>query len=134
MAARKCPYCLTSVGPIEMVTHSYNLVCRGCDRPLEISRISRNIATFVALVAATLVWYGAYNGASAHQAIGWVLPTLYSVVVFGVIAALMLMTMGDLSLKAGEDVPHAAHGDADVAHVAAHADHVDDQPAGHGTH
>jgi hypothetical protein len=131
MAARKCPYCLTSIRPVELVTHSYDLVCPGCERPLELSRISRNFATLVGLLAGLVIWYWATKGASLHQAIGWVLPTLYSLIVFGVVAALMLMTTGDLSLKQAEDLP------PHVAHVAAHADHTDDLPhhgGGHGAH
>ena len=129
MAARKCPYCLTSIRPFELVTRSYDLVCHGCDRPLEISRISRNFAILVGLLAGLVIWYWASQGASLHQAIGWVLPPLYSLIVFGVVAALILMATGDVSLKQAEDLPpHFAHGDADVAHVAAHADHTDDLP------
>jgi hypothetical protein len=127
MAARKCPYCLTSISPFELVTNSYNLVCRGCQRPLEISRISRNLAIFVGLIAGAVIWYWARNGADVHQAIGWVLPTLYSLIVFGVISALMLMATGDLSLKADEDVQHHVH--AEERHSTAADSH-----GGHGTH
>jgi hypothetical protein len=109
-----------------ILAHSYDLVCPGCGKPLEISRISRNLSVLLALIAAYFAWRGETFIAPAHHAIGWLLPVLLSVVAYGVVAPLVLVVAGDLSLRTGDHVPqaHAAtepsHGAHGGSHGAAH--------------
>jgi len=105
VAARTCPYCLTKIPATTIIAHSYDLVCPGCQRPLEISRISRNLAAFAGLVAGTGMAYAAFLESPHHQALGWVLPLIYAIVFYGVTAAIVLLLWADLSLKAE---PHEA--------------------------
>jgi hypothetical protein len=119
LAIRKCPVCLTKLSAIQVVTHSYDLVCPTDGRTLEVSRISRNISIFAGLVAGYCVWYFSSQSASNHQALGWVFPILYSIIGFGVAAPLVLMLTADLSLKtelpppeihSHEPASHGGHG------------------------
>lgn len=105
MAARMCPYCLKKLPATTVVVHSYDLVCPGCQRPLEISRISRNIAAFAGLIAGGVAWYFATGAAPSHQALGWVFPILYAIVAYGFVSVLTLLLSADLSLKSE---PHEA--------------------------
>ena len=82
-----------------MVTRSYDLVCPACGRPLEISRISRNIAAIFGLIAGAVAWYLATGESQSHQALGWVFPVLYAILAYGIVAPLALMLTADLSLK-----------------------------------
>lgn len=111
MAARTCPSCFTKIPRTTIVAHSYDLVCPGCGRPLEISRISRNLAVFVALVIATAMAYVAALRAPHHHVLGWLSPFLHAIVFYGVTAALVLIYAADLSLKAEPDVQHHARAD-----------------------
>ncbi len=99
MAARTCPYCLTKISAVTVVTRSYDLVCPGCQRPLEISRISRNIASFAGLAAGAIAWYLSTGAAPSHHALGWVFPIMYAILAFGIVAPLVLLLTADLSLK-----------------------------------
>ena len=129
MAARTCPYCLTKIPAVTIIVHSYDLVCPGCDRPVEISRISRNIAAFCGLIAGTIGAYMGYQGAiQHHHSIGFVLPVTHAVVFYGVVAAVILLLTADLSLK-GE--PHAAPSHAPGDSSSHGHDHGHDH--GHGT-
>jgi hypothetical protein len=99
VAVRTCPYSLTKISALTVVTRSYDLVCPGCQRPLEISRISRNIASFAGLVAGAIAWYLGTGASANHHALGWVFPIMYAILAFGIVAPLVLMLTADLSLK-----------------------------------
>jgi len=120
VAARTCPYCLKKISSLTIVTHSYDLTCPGCDRPLEISRISRNIASLLGLIAGTIAFYWSAGTSPEHQALGWVFPVLYAIIAFGVVSMLVLLTTADLSIKSE---PH---------HAEPHA-HATAPAGGHGT-
>jgi hypothetical protein len=114
-----CPVSLTKISAVTVVAHSYDLVCPECGRHLEVSRISRNFAMLAGLVAGYAAWYLSTQTASAHQALGWVFPILFSILAFGVVTPLVLMLTADLSLKAElpptepavlADAGHAPHG------------------------
>ena len=121
MAIRTCPVSLTKIGALEVVAHSYDLVCPGCGRHLEVSRISRNIAMLVGLIAGYAAWYFSSQSASLHQALGWVFPVLFAVVAFGIVTPIVLMLTADLSLKT--DLPPVeVHAPADAGH-GAHGSH-----------
>ena len=99
MAVRTCPYSLTKISAVTVVTRSYDLVCPGCQELLEISRISRNIAAFAGLVAGAAAWYWSTGASQSHQALGWVFPILYAILAWGIVTPLVLMLTADLSLK-----------------------------------
>jgi hypothetical protein len=105
VALLTCPYSLTKISPLTVVTRSYDLVCPACGRPLEISRISRNIAVIFGLIAGAVAWYLATGESQSHQALGWVFPVVYAILAYGIVAPLALMLTADLSLKSE---PHAA--------------------------
>ncbi len=113
MAVRTCPYSLTKIPAATVVVHSYDLVCPGCGRALEISRISRNLAVFIGLIAGAAGGYLGYlGGLQHHHSIGFVLPISHAIVFYGVVAAVVLMLTADLSLKSE---PHAhTHPPADA--------------------
>ena len=126
MAIRTCPYCQKVIPAGTVLANSYDLVCPGCGKPLEVSRISRNLSVLLALISAYFAWRAATYLAPMHGAIGWLLPVLFSVVVYGIVAPLVLVVAGDLSLRTGEHVPHAhaavepSHGGHGGSHGAAH--------------
>jgi hypothetical protein len=99
VAIRTCPYSLTKISAVSVVTRSYDLVCPGCQRPLEISRISRNIAEFAGLAAGAIAWYWGTGAAGSHQALGWVFPIMYAILAWGIVSSLVVMLTADLSLK-----------------------------------
>jgi hypothetical protein len=106
VAARMCPNCLAMVRPGEIVAHSNNLVCPGCQGPLEISGFSRNLSAVAGLAAGAIVW----RISSAHfsqeaSALGWILPIVYSYLSFNVVAPLVLILTADLQLKPAEVEP-----------------------------
>jgi len=100
MAARQCPNCLTMVPAAEIAAHSYELICPGCQRPLEISDFSRNLAAFGGLAAAALVWsFSAPRFSGDSSALAWIMPLLYSYLTFSVVAPLLLIFLADLRLS-----------------------------------
>jgi hypothetical protein len=102
----------------EIAARSYDLTCPGCQRPLEISDFSRNLASFGALAAAALVWvFAAARLAHDESVLSWVMPILYSYLTLSVVAPLLLILLADLRL--GSEAP------APVVHEA---------PAHHSSH
>lgn len=119
MAIRKCPVCLTRLSAVDVVAHSYDLVCPTDGRTLEVSRISRNLSIFAGLAAGYGVWFYSSQSAGGHQALGWVFPILFAVIAFGIVAPVILMLTADLSLKAEVAVAAAetsGHGDSGHGH------------------
>lgn len=106
MAARQCPYCLTMVPAGEIVARSYDLTCPGCQRPLEISDFSRNLAAFGGLAAAALVWcFAAARLSHDASALGWIMPVLYSYLTLSIVAPLLLVLLADLRLSSEPPAP-----------------------------
>lgn len=106
MAARQCPNCLAMVPAGKIVAYSNDLVCAGCQKPLEISDFSRNLAAFVALAAGVLVWWLASSlYAGDTSALGWVLPVVFSYFAFSIVAPIALLLLADLRIKSAEAVP-----------------------------
>jgi hypothetical protein len=101
----------------EIAARSYDLTCPGCQRPLEISDFSRNLASFGALAAAALVWVFAAARFAHDESLGWVMPILFSYLTLSVVAPLLLILLADLRL--GSEAP------APVVHEA---------PAHHSSH
>jgi hypothetical protein len=100
-----CPYSLTKIPAVTVVTRSYDLVCPSCGKPLEISRISRNIAAIFGLIAGALAWYLATGASGGHHALGWVFPIMYAILAYGIVAPVVLMLTADLSLKSEPRAP-----------------------------
>ena len=100
------------------MAYSNDLVCPGCQKPLEISDFSRNLAAFTALAVGVLVWWLASSLFSGDtSALGWVLPVVYSYFAFSIIAPIALILLADLRLKSADSVhvaselpaPHSPH-------------------------
>jgi hypothetical protein len=106
VAARQCPNCLAMIPGGKIVAYSNDLVCPGCQKRLEISDFSRNLAAFAALAAAALVWWPASaNLSNSTSALGWVLPIVYSYFAFSIVAPIALILLADLRLKSADVTP-----------------------------
>lgn len=100
MAARQCPNCMTMVPASEIAAHSYDLTCPGCQRALEISDFSRNLASFGALAVAALVWaFATARFSDDASALGWIMPLLYGYLALSIAAPLLLISLADLRLN-----------------------------------
>jgi|ERR1700730_2842328 hypothetical protein len=106
VAARQCPNCLTMVPAAAVAARSYDLTCPGCQRPLEISDFSRNLAAFGALAAAALVWrFASARFAHDTSALSWIMPILYSYLTLSIVAPLLLIFLADLRLSSEAPAP-----------------------------
>jgi ABC-type spermidine/putrescine transport system permease subunit II len=89
------------------------LVCGNCGQTLEVAGLSRQSATWFGLAAAAAsVRYSIH--ATAANPLGWAIPVVVGVVVFGIVSALALMATADLRVRVAAmeaPVPHhpAAH-------------------------
>jgi hypothetical protein len=108
VAIRKCPYCLKVAPAGAVVAHSYDLVCPGCQRPLEIAGVSRNLAIAAGLAAGAAVYYFAARKAGG-EILGWLLPLVYAFLALSIVAPLALMLTADLRLKSVEAAPAMEH-------------------------
>jgi hypothetical protein len=89
-----------------------NIECPHCQARLEVGGGSRGVATVAGLFAAWLTWRATTGGSGLMD---MVLPELYSIIVFGVVSALILMLTADLSFAPAapvETAPAAGHGHA----------------------
>jgi hypothetical protein len=118
VAIRRCPYCLTIVPAGQVVAHSNDLVCPGCNRPLEISPASRDIAEALGLAAAAIAWYAATRSWLAQTVLGWVLPIVFAFLALSIVSTLVQMFSADLRLR--EVVPQPAEVAAEAGHGAHH--------------
>lgn len=92
----------------EIASRSYDLVCPGCQRPLEISDFSRNLAVLIAFAAAALVWvFASARFSGDTSALGWIMPLLYSYLTLSIVAPLMLILLADLRQRFEEAAPIA---------------------------
>jgi hypothetical protein len=106
VAARQCPNCLAMVPAGKVAAYSNDLVCPGCQKPLEISDFSRNLAAFAALAAAFLVcWLASARFRNDASALGWVLPLVYSYFALSIVAPIALILLADLRLKSIDATP-----------------------------
>ena len=116
MAVRKCPQCLVVIPAGEALAYSNALKCPGCGRALEVADGSRHVATLAGMLAAVLVWRLTSGGQGTWA---WVLPVVYAIVAFGVIAPLALAFSADLRLKPEappEEPVVASHGSGHGGH------------------
>jgi hypothetical protein len=119
VAARQCPNCLAMIPAQKITAYSEDLSCPGCKTSLEISGLSRNLASFVGLIAGAAVWWRASEYYARHvSALGWVLSIVFGYLALSIVAPLVLMLTADLRLKSvpapgslGEATtpPHPSH-------------------------
>jgi hypothetical protein len=89
-----------------VATQSYDLVCANCQHPLGISSLSRNFATFIGLAAGAIAWWIiTLRFASRPGELGWVWPVFLAYLAASVVAALLLMLVAHLELRAGDPAP-----------------------------
>jgi apolipoprotein N-acyltransferase len=105
---RCCPICMAVVPAGKVVAHSNDLVCDGCGKPLEIASGSRNLAVVVGLVAGAISWWLGAHSAQSGSALGWTLPVVYAVLVFGAVTPAVLMLSADLRISDVSAVPQGA--------------------------
>ncbi|MGH9746046.1 MAG: hypothetical protein ACRD59_08060 [Candidatus Acidiferrales bacterium] len=116
MAARVCPDCLQMVPAGKVLAYSNDLVCAKCQKPLEISALSRNLAAFAGLIAAIVVWWlASKHYAGDSWALAWVLPIVFSYFALSIVSPLVLALLAELQLKSEEAAP--------IHHVEASAHH-----------
>jgi|ERR1700677_425841 hypothetical protein len=116
---RACPICMAVVPAGKVVAHTNDLVCDGCGKPLEISAGSRDIAVYVGFLAALLSWWLGVRSASA-SVLGWALPVVYAVLVFGAVTAAVLMMFADLRIRDVSTAPPSAPAALPASHGAHH--------------
>lgn len=110
MAARVCPDCLATVSAGKVLAYSNDLVCAQCEKPLEISALSRYIAVFAGLIAAVVVWwYSSKHYANDSWALAWILPIVFSYFALSLVAPIVLALAADLQLRAVEAAPVLSH-------------------------
>lgn len=106
MAARQCPNCLAMLPAGEITSRSFDLVCPGCQRPLEISDFSRNLAVLIAFAAAALVWvFASARFSGDTSALGWIMPILYGYLTLSILAPLLLILLADLRQRSEAAAP-----------------------------
>ncbi len=94
MAIRTCPHCGATISPAEVAAHSDSLDCPRCQALLQVSSGARALSSVCGLLAGALVWKLSSNAGGMLDA---VLPTLYSVLAFGVASPLVLMLAANLT-------------------------------------
>jgi DNA-directed RNA polymerase subunit RPC12/RpoP len=112
MAVRVCPHCKTEISAPEAAARSNDVVCPKCGARLEVASGSRMIATVAGLVAGAIVWKLSSGG---EGDLADVLPTLYTVLAFGIVSPLALIVTANLRNAPPAPVAAPAH-----------------EPAGHG--
>ena len=121
MAIRTCPICMAKVSAGQVVAYSDTIECPGCRAQLEVSPVSRVLATTLGLVAAALVWRLTRRMGGS---LGWVLPVVYAFFAYSVVAPLFLMATADLVTKSAaapsETMAVAASGAIGHHHSGAH--------------
>jgi hypothetical protein len=117
LAARQCPNCLSMLPASSIAARSNDLVCPACQRPLEISDFSRNLAAFIGLAAGAAVWcFTARRFSHDASALGWILPVLYSYLALSIVSPLALIALADLRQKSDAPAPAPVHHQAPSGH------------------
>ena len=92
---RACPLCFVKLSAFLVLAHSSDIVCPTCHAELELSRHSRVLASFVGILAATLVFHLPHT---ANPLGHWAIPMVASIFAFGLGSALLLLVRADLVL------------------------------------
>jgi hypothetical protein len=122
MSVRKCPNCGAAISAGSVLANSDELHCPQCGRELEIAPSGILIASFVGLAGAGIAWrIASQSAATSEGALPWVMPVVWAVIAFGVVAPLVLMFSAQLQLRAEEPAAAPAHGThADATSHGAH--------------
>jgi hypothetical protein len=101
--ARKCPNCLVVIPATTVLIYSSNIVCEPCNSPLEVSKFSRNVSAFLALIVAAVV-FRISSSYYSHlpSALGWLFPVLFAYLAYSVTALVVLAFIADLQLLPSE--------------------------------
>lgn len=124
MAARKCPQCLTVVSKGWVAAFTDAMECPGCQSTLQVSQLSRHIATWAGLLGGAVAWRLASRWvADRDGALDWAIPVMLAFAAYCVVAAVATMLVADLRVRppepGAEPVYHAsaAHGEPAGAHA-----------------
>lgn len=110
MAVRLCPLCMGKNPAGTVVAYSDTILCNRCGKPLEIATASRVIATIIGLLGAFVVYRFTRNSGNV---LGWALPMVYAILIWGSVTSFVLMLIADLRVRAEE--PYAETRFAPVA-------------------
>jgi hypothetical protein len=119
VAVRVCPVCSHTVPAALVVSGTDKMVCPNCGTPLTISLASRIIGGFIALGVGWLVW-GYFRELGGEGA--WVLPVVYTFLIYSAIYTLYLLFGSDLVKREAPPesepapVSAGAHGHGSVHH------------------
>lgn len=98
MATRKCPMCMVVLAAGPVAARPDELICVNCGQTLEVAGLSQQAACWLGLVAAAAsVRYSIHGGAA--NPLGWAIPVVVGVMVFGIVSALALMATADLRVR-----------------------------------
>jgi hypothetical protein len=126
LGVRVCPHCTKIVPAGLAVAYSDGLECPHCHTRLIVTTGSRMGAIWIALGAAWLVWYVTRQSTGdSIDTLAWVLPELYAVLTFGVVAPLVMMFTARFVIA--PEIP-VIDAEAPSSHTVAGHD------AGHGGH
>src|SRR5215470_10711474 len=105
--------CFGKVPPARIAAQSDAVDCPHCGRPLELSRPSRMLSSFLGLVAAWLAFSWTSRAMTGIEDLrGWFLPLVAAILAFGVVSSLFLLLNSDLVVKldAPAEAPATAQG------------------------
>jgi hypothetical protein len=106
MWSRSCPMCFTKVSHSRVLTRSNEVECPVCHALLELSRVSRVLASFGGLFVAFVAAHFLDQGASSAA---WVMTVLTSFLVFGVSSAALVLIFADLVVRPQEGTTTFPH-------------------------
>ncbi|MFZ3216040.1 MAG: hypothetical protein WA192_08275 [Candidatus Acidiferrales bacterium] len=117
MKARQCPNCGAILLARTVAADSYDLACANCQKLLEISEYSRNMAGFAGIAAGAIAWWiASLRFARQPGALGWILPVFLSYLVASAVAALALMLEAQLQLRPGDSTEATAAVNPPISH------------------
>jgi hypothetical protein len=97
---RACPLCFVKLSPFLALSASNDLTCPACHAPVELSRHSRVLSSFVGIVVALPAFY--LTSTAIHLA-RWIFPMIAAFLAFGCASALMLFIRSDLVVPPHQD-------------------------------
>jgi hypothetical protein len=95
MRNRACPICFARISRFLVLTHSYDITCPACRSPLELSRQSRLVDSFVGFLLALFVFHLPLPRTGAN----WILCLVATFLAFCVGSALLLFFAADIVVR-----------------------------------
>lgn len=106
MWSRACPLCFARVPRTLVLTRGDELACPSCHTPLELSRSSRVLSSFVGLLAG----FAAVHIVLRITTIGrWALPMVGAILAYALASALFLFFLADLVVLPKSPAAHFPH-------------------------